>query len=351
MSKLRFVVLIALVNIMAEDLCKTPQKRKKRVKYEQKYKSEYRDEFKCINKSSVGDTFAFCNLCRCDVNITHGGRDDLRKHCLTQKHVHAATAAKFQPSVSSFAGADRSAEVTCSELLFTSFLVEHNIPLSASDHAGLLFRKMFPDSELAKKYGSAHTTTTCTISALARSSHSNVVSALERQPFSVSTDGSNDSDFKLYPIVVRYQNSVTGHVECTLLSLPNLELDATGENIAGIIDKSFTQLGVPWANCVAFGYDNVSVMTGRNKGCVTHMQQKYKPTIALAGCPCHLIHIAAEKASHRLPVSIDDLLIDIYYYLDKSSKRIQKLRDFQQLCNVEVRKILKHVCSAPDGCH
>ena len=49
---------------MAEDLCKTPQKRKKRVKYEQKYKSEYRDEFKCINKSSVGDTFAFCNLCR-----------------------------------------------------------------------------------------------------------------------------------------------------------------------------------------------------------------------------------------------------------------------------------------------
>jgi len=86
---------------MAEDLCKTRQKRKKRVKYEQKYKSEYRDEFKCINKSLVGNTFAFCNLCRCDVNIAHGGRDDLRKHCLMQKHVHVATAAKCQPSVSS----------------------------------------------------------------------------------------------------------------------------------------------------------------------------------------------------------------------------------------------------------
>ena len=44
-------------------------------------------------------------------------------------------------------------------------------------------------------------------------------------------------------------------------------------------------------------------------------------------------------------MSIDDLLIDIYYYLDKSSKRIQKLRDFQQMCDVEVRKILKHVCT------
>ena len=28
-----------------------------------------RDEFKCISKSAFGDTFAFCNLCHCDVNI------------------------------------------------------------------------------------------------------------------------------------------------------------------------------------------------------------------------------------------------------------------------------------------
>ena len=52
---------------------------------------------------------AFCNLCSCDVNITHGGRDDIHKHCTTQKHLNAASAAKFQPSVLSFAGADRSA--------------------------------------------------------------------------------------------------------------------------------------------------------------------------------------------------------------------------------------------------
>ena len=61
-----------------------------------------------------------------------------------------------------------------------------------------------------------------------------------------------------------------------LLSLPNLELDATGENIAGLINKSFTKLGVPRKNCVAFGCDNASVMTGCNKGCVTCIQQQYK---------------------------------------------------------------------------
>ena len=101
--------------------------------YEQKYKIEYHDEFKCVTKSSFGDTFAFCNLCRSDINIAHGGRDDPRKHCATQKHSNAASAVKSQPSLSTFAGADRSAEVTRSELLLASFLVEHNIPLSASE--------------------------------------------------------------------------------------------------------------------------------------------------------------------------------------------------------------------------
>jgi hypothetical protein len=40
---------------------------------------------------------------------------------------------------------DQSLKVTRSEVLFTSFLAEHNIPLSAADHAGPLFKRMFPD--------------------------------------------------------------------------------------------------------------------------------------------------------------------------------------------------------------
>ena len=36
------------------------------------------------------------------------------------------------------------------ECYFTSFLVEHNLLLSAADHAGALFKKMFPDSKWQK---------------------------------------------------------------------------------------------------------------------------------------------------------------------------------------------------------
>ena len=58
---------------------------------------------------------------------------------------------------------------------------------------------------------------------------------------------------KLYAAVVRYQNSLTSAVDGVLLFLPGQELDATGENTAGLTDKSFTRLGILGENCIAFG--------------------------------------------------------------------------------------------------
>lgn len=61
------------------------------------------------------------------------------------------------------------------------------------------------------------------------------------------------------------------------------------------------------------------------------------------GCPFHLMHIAAERAAKQLPVRVDDLLIDIFYHLEKSSKRKQEFRAFQQKVGVPQHKIIKHV--------
>ena len=84
-------------------------------------------------------------------------------------------------------------------------------------------------------------------------------------------------------------------------------------------------------------------MTGKNKGVISFIREKHS-NIFLSGCPCHLIHIAAEKSAKGLPVAVDELLIDVYYYLDKSTKRNKALSEFQELCGTGTRKILKH-CS------
>jgi len=41
------------------------------VKTDKIQSKDYKDEFKCVTKSALGDMFAFCTLCRSDVNIAH----------------------------------------------------------------------------------------------------------------------------------------------------------------------------------------------------------------------------------------------------------------------------------------
>ena len=57
------------------------------------------------------------------------------------------------------------------------------------------------------------------------------------------------------------------------------------------------------------------------------------------------MHLAAQKACKELPVKVDELLIDIYYYLDKSSKRHHAVRELQTQFGTDMQKILKHVAT------
>ena len=89
--------------------------------------------------------------------------------------------------------------------------------------------------------------------------------------------------------------------------------------------------------------DNASVMTGRHKGVYANVKEK-QPTVYLSGCVLHLIHISAKKAADALP-SIDDVLINIYYYVTKSDSRKRSFKGCQDLYNLEQKLMLKHVCT------
>lgn len=44
-----------------------------------------------------------------------------------------------------------------------------------------------------------------------------------------------------------------------------------------------------------------------------------------------------------LPLNVDESIIDIFYFLERSAKRKEKFFKFQPLRATEIRKILKHV--------
>jgi hypothetical protein len=80
-------------------------------------------------------------------------------------------------------------------------------------------------------------------------------------------------------------------------------------------------------------------MSGQNKGVYGFIKREESSTY-FAGCPCHLIHIAAKNAAKTLPVNMEDVLIDTYYYLKHSAKRQMELKELQ---GKEKLKVLKHV--------
>lgn len=162
-------------------------------------------------------------------------------------------------------------------------------------------------------------------------------------PFSVSTDGSNDADSKQYPLVIRSLDPASGLVNSELLCVPICSGSSTGENIFLLMNKELESRNIPWENCLSLGCDNASVMTGHKKGVFAYVKEK-QPSVFLSGCALHLVHIGAKKAATALP-PIDDLLIDIYYYFNKSDKRKAEFKGTQDMYDTQQKKMLKHVCT------
>lgn len=106
--------------------------------------------------SRKGEHYAFCTVCNCDISISHGRRTDVATHVASKKPASNVQCKEKQHRLQQFFGREGS-DVIHAECLFTDFLLEHNIPLSASEHVGPLLHKMFPMSDVAKCYACSAT--------------------------------------------------------------------------------------------------------------------------------------------------------------------------------------------------
>lgn len=231
------------------------------------------------------------------------------------------------------------------ETMFTGYLLEHNLPLQASAHAGPLFRKMFPDSEIAKKYGCGPTKTTAIVNyALAPSFLEPLVEHLRVNPFSLAIDGSSDTGTEsMYPLVVRIYD-VNRKSVFSMFWHMCLISDCTAKGIFAKVSEVFISQKVPWENVIGLSLDNAAVNMGRKNGLFRHFE-KQNPSIYTFGCPCHIVHNAGSFASKvftsETGFDINDFLVDIYYYFDNSTKRQAELKEFCEFCDQDYREILK----------
>lgn len=100
----------------------------------QVYRTQYTEKYPCI-KSTKRPDFVRCEICLSEFSIRHGGLNDVERHCEGNRHKSRGEMVE-EPKISTFFSSDSGLGVMKAEALFTSFLVEHNFPAAAADHAG-----------------------------------------------------------------------------------------------------------------------------------------------------------------------------------------------------------------------
>uniref|UniRef100_H3ABT5 DUF4371 domain-containing protein n=1 Tax=Latimeria chalumnae TaxID=7897 RepID=H3ABT5_LATCH len=239
-------------------------------------------------------------------------------------------------SVSSFIQTDSDDKVIEAETRSACFLIKHNVPLGASDHATMLFCH----NKIAQKYASKRSKTTAIIyHALAPEFTQETITASRSGPFTLRLDTSSDTEDKLFLILIRHCHAQTGEIKVALLDLPVCNI-GTAESLLECVNV-FKCFQIPWQNVVALLCDSTSVNVGQHNSLKTLIEKVSSADLFTLGCTCHLISLCASKAASALSIAVGDVLIRVFYYLDKSAKRKHLLKEYADFVGIEYRKILK----------
>ena len=165
-----------------------------------------------------------------------------------------------------------------------------------------------------------------------------VIERCRTQPFSLMIDESNDRSAKKRLVILARLFEDSSNTR--LLDLPEL-VSGKASVIFEAIENYMTHNDIPWRNMVGFASDNCNVMLGKNDSVLSRLKEKNLNIFSI-GCICHLANLCVKDGLKALPLKVDDLLVDIFYYFKHSSKRIQDFKEFQEFTETDEEEILKH---------
>ena len=159
---------------------------------------------------------------------------------------------------------------------------------------------------------------------------------MNKYPFSLATDGSNDKGLvKLNPLLVRLFDNDLGYVNVQLLDMC-CSKSGTADILFEKIYNALRSNEIDWPSRVGLCLDDTSVNLGQYNSTKTRVQE-VNNLISIDRCPCHIVHNTANEGTEMFMLEsgfdIEDMLVDIFYWFEKSSKRKVKYKEFCSFCN------------------
>ena len=240
-------------------------------------------------------------------------------------------------------------KITSAEIKLTVFVAEnkHSLTIAISDEFGKLFRSIFLDSKIAKKYQCGRTKSSAILNeVLAMDLVSKLVERMKAPPFSVATDGSNDTGVEKMSSVTIKVFVVNQHkIRHRFLDMGTTQ-GGTANEIFQKMNSVSTTSGISWQQCIGLNVDNTAVSMGIRNSIKTRVF-KENSSVYIMGCPCHIIHntaIAGNKAFvESCGFNVGNFAVDNFYWLDKRSKKKNLLLEFCEFVDIEYRDMLDHI--------
>ena len=193
-------------------------------KHKNSFRDDFEKEFKNIKRSFKRVHFAHCNVCNCDINLEGIGKTAISVHNASQKHKKCAQMIDSNHSMKNFFTSlsqpmNSDYKAAAAEGTWAYQTVKHQQSFLSNDCMSQLFKAIFPDSGISRKFVSARTKTASIITeVLASYAQKKLLFNLGTQPLSISVDASNHNKVKLFPLVIRFFNAKAG-VTVRLLDL------------------------------------------------------------------------------------------------------------------------------------
>ena len=168
---------------------------------------------------------------------------------------------------------------------------------------------------------------------------SKLVERMKATPFSVATDGSNNTGLeKMNPVTIKIFYVNQHKIRHRFLDMGTTQ-GGTANEIFQKMNSVFTTSSISWQQCIGLSVDNTAVNMGIRNSIKTRVLRE-NSSAYIMGCPCHIIHntaIAGNKAFvESCGFDVGDFAVDNFYWLDKSSKRKNLLLEYCEFVDIDI---------------